>query len=52
MDLQSKFGNCITTQTLYVNGTEQQTNPQTDGQTDRRTIQLLDIPGGPFLSVA
>ena len=30
--------------TLFVNGTE----VRTDGRTDRRTIQLLDAPSGPF----
>ena len=38
--------------TLFVSGTELrtdgQTNKQTNGQKDRRTIQLLDAPGGPF----
>ena len=37
--------------TLFVSGTElwtdKQTNGRTDGQTDRRTIRLLDAPGGP-----
>ena len=28
--------------TLFISGTE------LDGQTDRRTIQTLDAPGGPF----
>ena len=37
MKLQSKFGNCITTQTLNVSGTELRTDRQTDGQTDGRT---------------
>ena len=30
--------------TLFVSGTEL----RTDRQTDRRTIQLLDAPSGPF----
>ena len=30
--------------TLLISGTEL----RTDGQTDRRTIQTLDAPGGPF----
>ena len=34
--------------TLFVSGTELQTNRQTNGQTDRRMIRLLDAPGGPF----
>ena len=34
--------------TLFVSGTELRTDKQTNGQTDRRTIQLLDAPGGPF----
>ena len=34
--------------TLFVSGTELQTNRQTDGQTDGQTIRLLDAPGGPF----
>ena len=34
--------------TLFVSGTELRTNGQTDGRTDRRTIQTLDAPGGPF----
>ena len=58
MNLQSKFGYCITTQTffkyctLFVSGTELwtdgRTDRQTDGQTDRWIIRLLDAPGGPF----
>ena len=36
MNLQSKFGYCIFTQTLII------------GQTDGQTIRLLDAPGGPF----
>ena len=34
--------------TLFVSGTELRTDKQTNRQTDRRTIQLLDAPGGPF----
>ena len=34
--------------TLFISGTELQTDRQTDGQTDGRTIQTLDAPGGPF----
>ena len=38
--------------TLFLSGTELrtdgQTNKQTDGRTDRWTIQLLDAPGGRF----
>ena len=38
--------------TLFVRGmelrTDRQTDGQTNGQTDRRTIRLLDAPGGPF----
>ena len=34
--------------TLFVSGTELQTNRQTNRQTDRQTIRLLDAPGGPF----
>ena len=37
---QQNFKYC----TLFVSGTELQTNRQTD----RRTIRLLDAPGGPF----
>ena len=55
MNLQYKFGYFILTQTLvvalclYAVGiTDRQINGQTDRQTDRRTIQLLDAPGGPF----
>ena len=57
MNLQSKFGYCITTRTfkyciLFVSGTELRTDGQTNGQTDRRTdgrtIRLLDALGGPF----
>ena len=35
--------------TLFVSGTELRTDGQTtDKRTDRRTIQLLDAPSGPF----
>ena len=38
--------------TLFVCGTEFQTDKQTDGRTDKRTdgqtIRLLDALGGPF----
>ena len=34
--------------TLLVSRTELRTDEQTDGRTDRRTIWLLDAPGGPF----
>ena len=41
--------------TLFVSGTELQTDEQTDrqmdGQTDGPTIQLLDAPGGGIKSV-
>ena len=56
MNLQSKFGYCMTTQTLnialrmLVGRNYGRTNGQTDGQTDRWTIQTLDAPGGPFRS--
>ena len=34
--------------TLFLSGTELRTDGQTNKRTDRRTIQLLDVPGGPF----
>ena len=34
--------------TLFVSGTELRTDGQTNKQTNGRTIQLLDAPGGPF----
>ena len=34
--------------TLFVSGTDGQTDKRTDGQADGRTIRLLDAPGGPF----
>ena len=54
MNLQSKFGYCIITQTLNIalckrDGiTDRQTDGQTDKQMDGRTIQLLYAPGGLF----
>ena len=34
--------------TLFVSGTELRTDRQTDGRTDKWTIQTLDAPVGPF----
>ena len=34
--------------TLFISGTELRTDRQMDGRTDRRTIQTLDVPSGPF----
>ena len=54
MNLQSKFGYCIITQTLNIalcleaGRNYRQTDGWTDKQTDGRTIRLLDAPGGPF----
>ena len=58
MNLQSKFGYCMTTTTLNIalckrygitdKRTNGQMDRQTDGQTDGQTIQTLDAPGGPF----
>ena len=48
MNLQSKFGYCMTTQTLNIALCTGQNYAQTDGQTEKRTIQTLDAPGGPF----
>ena len=51
MNLQSKFGYCIITQTLNIALFSKQdgiTDRRTDRQTDGRTIRLLDAPGGPF----
>ena len=48
MNLQSKFGYCMTTQTLNIALCTGQNYAQTDGQTEKRTIQALDAPGGPF----
>ena len=58
MHLQSKFGYCMTIQTLNIalclsagrnyGLTDRQTDRPMDRQTDGRTIQTLDAPGGPF----
>ena len=55
MNLQSKFGYCMTTTILNIalcSMTElrinERTNERTNGRTDGRTIQTLDAPGGPF----
>ena len=52
MNLQSKFGYCIITQTLNfalcLKRDYRQTDRQTNKQTDGQTIQTLDAPGGPF----
>ena len=52
MNLQSKVGYYIITQTLnialYICKQDGITDRQTDGQTDGQTIQLLVAPGGPF----
>ena len=34
--------------TLFESGMELRTDGQTNGQTGRQTIRLLDAPGGPF----
>ena len=34
--------------TLSVSRTKLRTDGQTNGRADRRTIRLLDAPGGPF----
>ena len=54
MNLQSKVGYCMTTQTLNIalckrdGMAHRQTDKQTDGRTDKRTIQTVDAPAGPF----
>ena len=55
MNLQSKFGNCSTIQTLIIalfteagRNYGQTDNRVTDRRTDSLMIQLLDAPGGPF----
>ena len=46
MNLQSKFGYCIFTQTLiidlFISGTELRTDRRTDKQTDRQTDRQMD----------
>ena len=50
MNLQSTFGYFIITQTLNIALCKRDgiTDRQTGRRTDRRTIRLLDAPGGPF----
>ena len=46
MNLQSKFGYCMTTQTLNIALCLQV--ERNYGRMDGQTIQTLDAPGGPY----